>query len=316
MEYNIHNNIDKWNYETLLKLSKIGSIEGSYFEIKGKDKINGDLSKTICSLANSYGGVIIFGIDENKQEKNPLKRFRLNGFKESEEDKDTVSQKIANQIYQVDPPPLTITKCIDDKHNTDVYYVALQIKNEDQKKPFFTKNFCYIRIENTSKPAPRSIILSMVQSQIIPYDIKDKHKDYILKIFEKLKFLQLRELTGKDKITLVVPIRPCEYERKSQGVYDGTVDEKITDFDFEDVFWTNHLDWALSHLKDESYNNIYENFILIKNKINNSSSSDIGIQKLNNEIREPLADFTKCIHYIVNDLNAGDQLRGHCKLGY
>ena len=126
---------------------------------------------------------------------------------------------------------------------------------------------CYIRIDNTSKPAPRSIIISMIYSHIIPYDLREKHKAYIVKILEKLRFLKI-EAEYKDKMHLKVPLRPQEYE---DYLYFNDMDvpesQKRSKPILEYVDKIEHIEWALSHLKHHEYNNLYEQYKTVKDSV-------------------------------------------------
>ena len=71
------------DYDISVINSLIGQryIERETFDFKGKKAASGsDLAKDFCAMANTSGGIIILGIDEDKNN-NVLKGYTKNGFK-------------------------------------------------------------------------------------------------------------------------------------------------------------------------------------------------------------------------------------------
>jgi predicted HTH transcriptional regulator len=56
--------IEDWDLQTLNKLVTLRDIERESFDFKGP-KFQ-DLSDHICAMANTAGGYLVLGIDENK----------------------------------------------------------------------------------------------------------------------------------------------------------------------------------------------------------------------------------------------------------
>lgn len=265
--YDIPEFIDKWTLDTLNKIVSIGSIEDNLFEIKGKDKIDGDVSKAICSFSNSNGGYLIIGIDEDIGTKNPKMRFKLNGFNNEIESEDDTLKKIASHIYKIEPPPEIIRSCIYDKN---MYFIVLQIIVEEHKKPFFANNICYLRIDGTSRPATRSMVLALVNSHIISSDNREEHKKYITNILKKIKNLEIKK-ENHDKYYLEVPYDVQEYEDSRIRPFFGEEYENKTAF-MQPLERLKHRDWAVSHLLYFEYEKIYEAYNSILSSVRDFNS--------------------------------------------
>ena len=67
--------LQDWDLQTLNKLVTLKDIERESFDFKGP-KLQ-DLSAHICAMANTAGGYLVLGIDENK---NPETGYLI-GFK-------------------------------------------------------------------------------------------------------------------------------------------------------------------------------------------------------------------------------------------
>ena len=306
--FDIPEYIDKWNLDTLKKISSIGSVENNLFEIKGKEKIDGDASKAICSFANSNGGYLIFGIDEDRDTKNPLERFKLNGFDINVVSEDDTLKKIASHIYRIEPPPQIIRKCIQDK---ETYFVVLQILVEEEKKPFFANNTCYIRIDGTSRPASRSVILAMMNNHIISQDKRDEHKNYIISIFEKLKNLEIKK-ENYDKYHISVPYSVEEYENYFIDVISPVKSEDhVAPPSMQPLERLLHLEWAISHLKDLEYK---KPFVLYDRILNNVKEFNSIIGERKNDFKKEFDTevsnlfFDKIDYKLINTRSDGDNI--------
>ena len=54
-------------------------------------------------MANTSGGYIVLGVDQQNAPDGKIRRFIKNGFERGEEDK--INQTLANNMYSVDPTP-------------------------------------------------------------------------------------------------------------------------------------------------------------------------------------------------------------------
>jgi hypothetical protein len=113
----------------------------------------------MCSMANTSGGVIILGLKEEKDSiHKKITGFSKVGFRKGKEDE--IGLSIGENVFSISPVPTYDIQHIPDG---ELFYSILKIKNETSKKPFFIKNKgqCYVRIDNSSKPAPRSTIMNL-----------------------------------------------------------------------------------------------------------------------------------------------------------
>jgi predicted HTH transcriptional regulator len=188
--------IDGWNIRKLNELLKIINVESETLEFKGRNF--GSLADTFCAMANTSGGYIVLGIEQDKSKN----KFIKNGFDKGK-DEENNGQKIGNYMYEVEPTPEVITRNLYDKNNK--FYTVLQIKSEDTKKPYFTRNGyrCYTRVSNGSKPAGRSVILNLAMTKMVSREESHSHTEYLTKIYERLT--GLRYYSRYEFIFLEVP---------------------------------------------------------------------------------------------------------------
>lgn len=110
-------------------------------------------------MANTSGGFLILGINEVKsQDGKKIIKFEKSGFSDGEQD--NLRNTIGNNIFNIEPTPkIEVKHLLEDHH----FYSVIEIKNEISKKPYFIKDRgqCYVRIENSTRPAPRSTILNL-----------------------------------------------------------------------------------------------------------------------------------------------------------
>jgi len=164
----IPNKIKSWNLETINELIKLRDIESEKFDFKGKKM--GDLSTHLCAFANTHGGHIVLGADENKKN-HVLIDFKKNGFREGKEDE--VKKEIRNYQVQIEPTPELKTEIIPDGEK---FYVVIKIENNEIKKPYFIKEkgVCYVRIGMTEyyfdietySPTPKPVAFFGVIHQV------------------------------------------------------------------------------------------------------------------------------------------------------
>lgn len=157
----IPENLNDWNLETIENLIQYRDIESENLDFK--EKIS-ELPRHICALANSSGGFLVFGIAPKKDSiTKKILGYRKIGFDKGKED--YIGLEIGNDVFLISPIPSYKIKHIPD---ASVFYSILKIKNEVSKKPFFIKNKgqCFIRIDNSSRPAPRSTIMNLFGASI------------------------------------------------------------------------------------------------------------------------------------------------------
>lgn len=145
----------------------IAKGEGYHLEFKREDENNNDFAKTIVCFANSDGGKILAGVDDNG---------KIIGIK----DIDKFMLRIDDIAYNLCKPPVTIlqeTGVID-----DTKIVIINIPQGIQR-PYQCKGKFYIRSSNRCREATREEILRLFQSsESLYYDelsIKNANLDNI-----------------------------------------------------------------------------------------------------------------------------------------
>ncbi len=114
--------LEEWHLEILNKLIELRDIESETFDFKGTDLK--ELYKHICAIANTRGGFLVLGIDENKSNSQSLLDFKKAGFDKGKED--FVNREIRNNIVNIEPTPKVTTKNISEGNK---FYVVLEIAN-------------------------------------------------------------------------------------------------------------------------------------------------------------------------------------------
>lgn len=112
------NDLEKWDFNTILRLVDKGVFETEDFDFKGD--IPQELDKTVCAFANSKGGFLIFGVRDKRQISN---EDRIQGIIPKKdfpkEFGDKLTGKIAPPIrYDFKNPPIRIP------HNENVIHVV------------------------------------------------------------------------------------------------------------------------------------------------------------------------------------------------
>lgn len=153
--------LEDWSMDILNELVKLSDIESETFDFKSEPT---DLHTHICAMANTNGGFLVLGINEIKSsDGRKIISFERKGFDNGEQD--GLRNKIGNSIFNVEPTPT-----IDLKHLVDgeKFYTVIEIKNEISKKPYFIKDKgqCYVRIENSTRPASRSTIVRLFSASL------------------------------------------------------------------------------------------------------------------------------------------------------
>ena len=141
----IPRNLQEWDIFTLNLLSKVPDIESETFDFKREPN---NIHKHICAMANSRGGFLVLGFEEERKTASVISGFRKVGFPNGEQDR--VQLKIANSISNIEPLPNVIISHIQEGVR---FFTIVQIKEEKSKKPFFLRDTgqCYVRVLNSSR---------------------------------------------------------------------------------------------------------------------------------------------------------------------
>jgi predicted HTH transcriptional regulator len=124
LSYNYPDKVEEWKLENINELIKLKDIEDIRFDFKSKDLNEGKgLASHICAMANTVGGFLVLGIEENKNNNGNIIEFQKNGFMAGKEDE--VKRSISNYISQVEPLPKINTLKIDENSNT--FYFVIKI---------------------------------------------------------------------------------------------------------------------------------------------------------------------------------------------
>ena len=157
----IPENLQDWNLNTIDNLIQFRDAESENLDFK--EELS-DLTKHISAFANTSGGFLIFGIAPIKDSSSKtISGYKKIGFKKGKEDE--IGLEISNSCFSISPVPSYEIKHIADN---DVFYSVIKIRNEISKKPFIVKNKgqCFIRLDSSSRPAPRSTIMNLFGASI------------------------------------------------------------------------------------------------------------------------------------------------------
>jgi hypothetical protein len=282
--------IEEWNIRRLNELLKIVNVESETLEFKGRDFHS--LTHLLCAMANLSGGYVVLGIEQDK----PNNRFVKNGFDKGQEEK--IGQRIANDMYNVEPTPEVAIKNIYNKNKK--FYAILQIKSEDTKKPYFTKDTgqCYIRVSNVNKPAGRSVILNLAMTKMVSQEELHHHTEYLTKIYERLT--GLRYYRRYEFIFLEVP---DDYNQYKQGLYifpNSDIDRTR----YSDIKYLKHSGWALSHLSHDEYRQINQSWLEINNLVYQYNK---GVLEFYDSLRKQLKQMIKSSYKNFVDVNEDEK---------
>ena len=157
----IPNNLEDWNLKIIDSLIKLRNAESEKLDFK--ERIS-DLAKHISAFANTRGGFLVLGIAPVKNNRDrTISGYKKIGFKIGKEDE--IGLEISNSCFSISPIPVYEVKHICDN---SVFYSIIKIRDEISKKPFFIKNKaqCFVRIDNSSRPAPRSTVMNLFGASI------------------------------------------------------------------------------------------------------------------------------------------------------
>jgi hypothetical protein len=148
---------EDWDTNTLNQLVSLKDIEGENFDFKNKD-IEG-LYTHICAMANTSGGYLVLGVDEEKDEKTGyVFGFDKNGF--DNDKRKYIETLINNAIINIDPYPKVRFANVEDDNKL---YPIIKIEAINYQKPYFVKGSgaCYIRAGKFTGPASRSTVFNL-----------------------------------------------------------------------------------------------------------------------------------------------------------
>lgn len=243
--------LDDWNIELLEKLLLIKNIESESFDFKRE--VDEKMYNDVCAMANSAGGYLVLGVDEDKIKDNVLLRFKKHGFAEGAQDK--VNLCIANSFHKVEPLPRFAIKHITDNKK---FYPIIKIELEENNKPFFIKDSgqCYNRVGNSSRPASRSVILNLMQRHVVSRDERRSHTNYLKPIFEQLSALTIEE-DIEFRLRLRVPDNYQNYRMSIFTVFNRDLEQKYP-YRYVNLDDVTHMHWVLSHLRSDDYSMIWK----------------------------------------------------------
>ena len=154
----IPQDLNDWNMSTIDSLLGISNIESEKLECKREIRAE-SLSKAICAMANTCGGFILVGLEENKTDNGKKKHGYLKTGLALDED--SIKQQIASAMHDIDPVPEIKSKCVGEENEM---CVIIHIPEEKSKKPFFvTDRGCYVRIGSSSYPASRRVVMNLFE---------------------------------------------------------------------------------------------------------------------------------------------------------
>jgi len=143
--------VEQWTYGKIVDLVTEGYDENDILEFKREINLDGDrLIKTACAFANTNGGTIIFGIDNNRK-----KSLHLNDRILGVSDSDQLKRNIIDKIKNIQPN-IPIKNIIFRKTNLKIPHkkeiiVILKITSS-KDKPHQYKNIFYKRLSDGNEP--------------------------------------------------------------------------------------------------------------------------------------------------------------------
>ncbi|HOV31909.1 MAG TPA: putative DNA binding domain-containing protein [Candidatus Hydrogenedens sp.] len=129
----------------ILELIKQG--EGHHLEFKREDENNPDFAKTIAAFANTDGGKILIGVDDNGD---------IIGMSNP----DKFMSRLDDIAYNKCNPPITILQEVCSIQNKEIIVVSIP---KGIQRPYMTNGKFYIRSSNRVREASREEILRLFQ---------------------------------------------------------------------------------------------------------------------------------------------------------
>ncbi len=227
-------------------------IENEYTEFKRE--LTKNIKKEIVAFANSKGGSIYIGVNDNGV---------ITGLKDASSDAESLSGMIREGIKS----DLTIYTTININENNGKYYIELKIMSAPNK-PYYLADKglkpsgVFIRHGNASVPASDELIKKMIKENHDAFETEissnqDLHFDYVTKVFEsknipfnKSKYKNLNLVTEYNyfnNLALLISDE-CPYSIKC-AIFEGN--NKITFKDRKEFTGSifKQLEDALNYLK-------------------------------------------------------------------
>jgi ATP-dependent DNA helicase RecG len=133
----------------------INKGESHHLEFKREDENNRDFAKTIIAFANTDGGKILIGVNDDGN---------ICGVSNS----DMVMRRIDDIVYQRCNPPITVLQEVCRIDNKEIIIVSIP---KGTQRPYMTDGRFYIRASNRIREATREEILRIFQkNESIFYD--------------------------------------------------------------------------------------------------------------------------------------------------
>lgn len=322
--------MSEWNFETLQRTLEIPDIEKEMFDFKSSKALDKEyrLEDHICAFANTYGGHIVIGVSEKRINKN-YKKFILDGFDDGSQDGNL--KRIAQKILLIEPLPSYEITTVEFQGK---YYIVLYIKQELHKRPFFARNNCYVRMDSSTIPANRNIMLSLINYNMIPHEDRRKHTEYIANIYRQLTNLSVIRINQQYLLAIHENSMTVNSRFENNIMTIGRAADLDSITQLHSIY---HLDLAIAHLKCEEYRKKYKIFEQIKpvlehintnpDTLNEETSSHIPDYpehivdykhnyKAGYKLYMLILRFREEIYHLIKDVSAGDTLKGFCKIGY
>lgn len=177
MSLEIPKNIDGWNYNLIEQLVDIPFEETEELEYLssafnlGREK--SDVERKICSLANTNGGFIIFGVKENRSSDGKrLESLEIRGVEKFV----NRENRIANIIKQTKPLINFDFKTIDIPNEQNKCVIVINIKKSQDLPVQSSQGIYYIRIQSSSERMNRDTIKNL----FFETDLKIQRKNALL----------------------------------------------------------------------------------------------------------------------------------------
>ncbi len=180
------------NIEEILKLIKQGESE----TIEFKKDLSNTIAKSVCAFANSSGGIIIIGVDDNGN---------IYGISDEE--------RLYNIISSVTPyPNIEIEKLFINEKKV----IVLKIKKSTKLHSY--NGIVYVRVGNINRPLSVNEILERAaESVMLSFDLIPNREAKIDDLDEKIlkKIIRKKKISKEDleKANLITP----------EGVLNGTI---------------------------------------------------------------------------------------------
>lgn len=180
----IPENVDEWDLGTITNILHENYYESNILELKESITTDNELAKTVCSFTNTDGGIIIFGVKDNRKIKT---MDRMIGLDTSQDNATLISRQLTTIIPQIPKDFIKYKKTsIDLGGGKEI--IVLEIKQSNYLHQ--THDKFYQRLQGENKPMP--------YEQIRLKFIENMKNRLILRIFE-LELSMTRDNMEKTK---------------------------------------------------------------------------------------------------------------------